>query len=108
MTYIVKNLGFGQLPAAKGTLYTTPAGGGTIIKTITYVNTCSSLGMDVNLFVRPSGEVSKRIIPPDLTLPARYSLVWDNVICLEPGDCIEGDSGLSNAIDFEIFGTERT
>jgi len=108
MTFVIRNLGYGQLPVLKGTLYTTPVGLCTIVKTITYVNTCNILGQAVNLYIRPSaGFSSIRIIPPDLGLCASYSLIWDDEICLGPEDLIEGDAANANMVDYEIFGIEE-
>ena len=108
MTFRILNLGYGQLPAAKGTLYTTPAGISTIIKTVNYVNTCTVAGMTVNLFVCPSGNTSKYIIPPDLRMEARYSMTYNDEMTLGPGDLIEGDASSANEVDYEIWGVEES
>jgi len=108
MTFHIKNLGYGQLPAAKGTLYTVPVGISTIIKTVNYVNTCSVVGMTVNLFVCPSGNTSKYIIPPNLFLSTRYSLIYNDEMTLGPGDLIEGDATSATTVDYEIWGVEES
>ena len=68
-TIAVKALADGQLAAAKGTLYTTPASTTTIVKSITLVNTDSS-ARTVNLYVQRDGTNSRRIIPEALSLEA--------------------------------------
>lgn len=107
MTFYIKNLGYGQLPAAKGTLYTTPAGISTIIKTVNYVNTCTVAGMTVNLFVCPSGSTSKYIIPRNMVLASRHQMIYDDEMTLGPGDLIEGASQYANEVDYEIWGVEE-
>ena len=65
----VKALGDGQLPASKGTLYTTPASTTAIVKSVILVNTDSS-ARTVNLYVQRDGSNSRRIIPEGLSLEA--------------------------------------
>ena len=108
MTFRILNLGYGQLPAAKGTLYTVPVGISTIIKTVNYVNTCTVAGITVNLFVKPSGNTSKYIIPPNLFMGARYLMTYDDEMTLGPGDLIEGDATNANEVDYEIWGVEES
>jgi len=103
----IKSLADGQLAAAKATLYTVPAATTTIIKTISYVNTDSS-ARTVNLYKKPSGSSSRRIIPKDMTLGIGYMMVYDNEITLEVGDEIEGDASVVNVVDFTINGVEKT
>jgi len=108
MTFRIVNLGYGQLPAAKETLYTVPVGISTIIKTVNYVNTCTVAGMTVNLFVKPSGNTSKYIIPRDMMLEARNSMIYDDEMTLGPGDLIEGYAENANEVDYEIWGVEES
>lgn len=107
MTMAIKSLADGQLPAAKGTLYTVPGATTTIIKTITLVNTDSS-ARDVNLYVKPSGGTSRRIIPMNCELGIGYMLVCDDEFTLEVGDVIEGDASAANVVDYTINGVEKT
>lgn len=105
-TMNVKSLADGQLAAAKATLYACPADTTAIIKTITYVNTDSS-ARTVNLYVKPSGGTSRRIIPNNMTLGIGYMMAWDNEITLEAGDVIEGDASAVNVVDYTISGVEK-
>jgi len=106
-TFTIKSLADGQLPAAKGTLYTCPGSIEAIIKTITFVNTDAS-ARNVNLYLKPSGSVSRRIIPKDMELGAAYSLIFDDELTLEAGDLIEGDASLVNVVDYTISGVEES
>lgn len=65
----LKALADGQLPASKGTLYTTPASTTAIVKSVILVNTASS-ARTINLYVQRDGSNSRRIIPEDLSLEA--------------------------------------
>ena len=65
----VKALADGQLPASKGTLYTTPASTTAIVKSVILVNADSS-ARTVNLYVQRDGSNSRRIIPENLSLEA--------------------------------------
>ena len=107
MTMDIKSLADGQLAAAKATLYTVPADTTTIIKTISYVNTDAS-ARDVNLYIKPSGGTSRRIIPMNMELGIGYMMVYDDEITLEAGDVIEGDASAANVVDYTINGVEKT
>lgn len=107
MGIAMKSLADGQLASTKGTLYTCPASTETIIKTMTLVNTDTS-ARDVNLYVKPSGSSSRRIIPKDCELGISYMLVYDDELCLEVGDLIEGDATAATVVDYVISGVEKT
>jgi len=107
MGYDFKSLVDGQLPDAKGTLYTVPADTSTVIKLITLVNTADVVQI-VNLYVKPSGSASRRIIPKDCNLAAGYSLIFDDGIFLEVGDIIEGDTTTAAKVDYIISGVEKS
>lgn len=102
----IKSLADGQLATAKATLYTVPVATTTIIKTISYVNT-DSVARNVNLYLKPSGGISRRIIPKDMELGAGYMMVYDNEITLEAGDVIEGDATTANVVDYTVSGVEK-
>lgn len=106
-TFTIKSLADGQLAAAKGTLYTCPASTQTIIKTITLVNTDTS-ARDVNLYVKPSGGTSRRVIPKDMEIGIAYMMVYDDELTLEAGDLIEGDAAAATVVDYVINGVEET
>ena len=101
----IKLLADGQLPNAKGTLYTVPASTTTIIKTITYVNT-DSVTQDVNLYV--NNGTSRRIIPMNMELGIGYLAVMDDELTLEAADLIEGDANTAAKVDYTISGIEKT
>jgi len=106
-TMSVKSLADGQLAAAKATLYTVPALTTTIIKTISYVNT-DIAARTVNLYIKPSGGTSRRIIPNNMTLGIGYMMVYDDEITLEAADEIEGDADAATVVDFTINGVEKS
>jgi len=105
-TFTIKALADGQLPAAPAALYTVPASTNTIIKTITLVNT-DAVQRTMNLYVNASG-VNRRIIPQDIPLEAKESLVWDDELTLETGDMIQGDASAAVIVDYVISGVEET
>jgi len=102
----IKSLADGQLVAAKAILYTVPAAIAAILKTISYVNT-DIAARDVNLYIKPSGGVSRRIIPKDMELGIGYMMVYDDELTLEAGDVIEGDASAANVVDYSISGVEK-
>ena len=106
MAFTIKALGDGQLASTKGTLYTTPTGIETIIKTITLVNTDTS-ARTVNLYVKP-GATSRRIIPKDLSLAVGAQFEWEGTITLEAADLIQGDASVATVVDYVINGVEQT
>jgi len=104
-TFTIKSLADGQLAAAKATLYTCPADTRTIIKTITLVNTDTSV-RNVNLYVNTG--TSRRIIPKNMELGIGYCFIFDDALTLEAGDLIEGDASLAAVVDYVISGVEET
>ena len=103
--FTIKSLADGQLAAAKGTLYTCPAGTQTIIKTIVLVNT-DTAARDVNLYIN-SG-TSRRIIPKDMEMGIGYSKIFSDELTLAAGELIEGDASVADKVDFTINGVEET
>lgn len=106
MAITIKTLADGQLAAAKATIYTCPASTTAIVRLITYVNTGANV--TVNLYVKPSGGTSRRIIPMAMVLLAGYLMEEDQVITLEAGDVLEGDASIATQVDFTVGGVERT
>lgn len=107
MGYDFKSLVDGQLPDAKGTLYTVPGATTCVIKLITLVNTNTTTEV-VNLYVKPSGSSSRRIIPQNLNLSPDYSLIFDDGVFLEAGDILEGDTTTASKVDYIISGVEQS
>jgi len=103
----IKSLADGQLAAAKGTIYTTPAATQTIVKKITLVNT-ETTTETVNLYFKASGGTSRRIIPKDTLLVASALLVMDDEVTLEAADIIEGDTTTAGVVDFVCSGIENS
>ena len=107
MTIIPKSLADGQLPVAEGSLYVVPAVTQSIIKTVTLVNT-DSVARTLNIYIKPSGGTSRRIVPKDLSLSAGYMAVLDDELTLEAGDDIRGDASAADVVDYVVNGVERT
>ena len=102
MGVTLKDLGNGQLAAAKATLYTVPAATQAAAK-VTLVNTDSST-RTVNLYVNKTG-TSRRICPKDLSLVAGSEFT-SKVQTLETGDLIEGDASAATIVDYVVNGFE--
>jgi hypothetical protein len=103
-----KEMGDGQLPAVKGTLGTVPASKAWIVKSVTFVNT-GAVTRTVNLYAKPSGSSSRRIIPKDLSLDAGDCYYETGLsVVLEAGGLIEGDASAAAEVDYMIGGGEET
>lgn len=104
MALQIKQLGDGQLPATKQTLYTVPALQQAIVRSITLVNVTAG-AITVNLYA-----AGRRIIEKDLSLAAAGAVgsmkLVDWVITLGAGDLIEGDGSAATSIDYVISGVE--
>lgn len=105
MALSIKNLGEGQLAAAKATLYTCPGSTQAIVLLVVLVNE-SAADLTANLFGNFSG-TSRRLTPVDVAIPAgsKYELVGP--ITLEAGDLIEGHASVANDIDYIISGVQN-
>lgn len=103
-----KVLADGQLPNAKGTLYTVPGATQTIIKQIKLVNTNTTTPRTVNLYIKKSGSTSRRIMPTNMSLGAKF--MWDDKEAFELGaaDLVEGDADAATEVDYIIMGVEKT
>jgi len=107
MAITIKVLAEGQLPTSTGDLYTVPANTAAIVKTITLVNT-NTASETINLYILKSGSTARRIIPQDLSLGSKYSLIFDEEITLGAGDKIQGSTTTASKVDFTIMGVEKT
>jgi hypothetical protein len=103
-TFTPKLLANGQLPNAKGTLYTCPAATQTLVKTINLVAT--NISRTINIYIKRV--TSRRIIAKDTNLDITLELAIERNIILEAGDLIEGDASAAAEVDYLIFGTEIT
>lgn len=110
MAFQYKSLADGQLPNAKGTLYTAPDEAS--IQTITLVLSAGG-PHTVNIYLKRQGSSSRLLIPPnlpmDVTDPAAAALVdvLDRPLELSQGDEIEGDCSTATVVDYSITGAER-
>ena len=102
MPVTLKDLGNGQLPAAKATLYTCPVGK-TAAGKITLVNT-DAVARTFNIYVNKSG-ASRRVSSKDQSLDPGGMWV-SGVRTLEVGDLIEGDASAATVVDYVIDGFE--
>lgn len=107
MALEIKLLAHGSLPGITGDLYSVPAATRAIIKTLKVVNTGIS-ARTVNLYVKPSGQTARRIIPVDMELGAGYMGVEDEELTLGPGDIVQGGCDAADAVDYTIYGVEET
>lgn len=95
--------GTGQLPNAKGTLYTTPGATTAGVK-VTLVNTGAGANT-VNLYAKKDGANSRRCSPKDLSLESGAS--WTSEVqTLTAADLIEGDASTAAEVDYTINGFE--
>jgi hypothetical protein len=107
MALTIKLLAHGSLPGSTGDLYVVPDSTKAIIKTLKIVNT-DTAARNVNLYVRPSGQTARRIIPVDMELGAGYMGVEDEELTLGAGDAIRGDGSAAGVVDYTIYGVEET
>jgi hypothetical protein len=103
MAFVYVSLADGQLPAAKGTLFT--AAGPTFIKQITYTNT-DAVSRLVNLYLKRAASSSRKIIPSSMLLAAGNTMYWGDKdgMSLSTGDLIEGDADAATVVDYSITG----
>lgn len=97
----------GQLPNAKGTLYTCPAATIVVVQTLSVVNTDAS-DRTVNFYVNRSG-TSRRIWDKDKSVPVGEARYYDQgLVVLEAGDLLEGDASVLNVVDYVVSGFKQT
>jgi len=101
----IVSLGDGQLPAAKGTLYTVPSNTHTLIKVIKLVNTSASLTETIRLYVLPSGAGTSRLIHRFILAPNESAEVTDVYLGTATG-LLQGDSTDATTVDYSIHGIE--
>jgi len=102
MAVTIKALADGQLAAAKGTIYTTPASTQTAAKVI--LTNTDSAARTTNLYVNRTG-VSRRISPKDMSLGIGETYE-SKIVTLEAADIIEGDASAATVVDFTVNGFE--
>lgn len=104
MAVTLKDLGNGQLPLTKGTLYTVPASTNAGIR-VTLVN-ADTVARTVNLYSNKTG-TSRRFCPKDLSLGPGEEFT-SRLQTLEAGDLIEGDASAATIVDYTVNGLEVT
>ena len=97
-------LGEGQLPSAKGTLYTTPAATSAYVSLISIVNTGGS-SQDVTVYANFSG-TSRNLFHVD-GLAQNERIDFEAGLILETGDLIEGVTTTATQVDYIITGVEE-
>ena len=107
MAAVIKNLGNGQLPAAKGTLYAVPALTTAVVLNVVLVNT-DAVPRLVNLYFKKASGTSRRLLPEDTSMDAGNKLVMEEKITMGALDEIEGDADAATVVDYVISGVERT
>ena len=105
MPFEGKPLADGQLPNAKGTLYTVPAARTAYVRTIVILNT-NAAPQQVELYVNVSG--TSRRIHREAALAQWAKIVLTDPIVLAEGDLIEGHTTTAAAVDYFITGAEET
>lgn len=107
-TAAIKSLADGQLAAAKGTIYTSPAATQTIVQSIILVNSHSS-ALVVNIYCKAPGGASRRISPKDYSLAVGALMeVLDKPVTLEAADILEGSGGTASLVDYVISGIQNS
>ena len=103
MAIVAKALADGQLPNAKGTLYTTPAA------TVTYVKSiiCHNLNTtDETMFLCVNRTGTSRVLV-QAVLATKETLQFDEPLTLEAADIIEGMTTTASKVDYTISGAEE-
>jgi hypothetical protein len=108
MTITAKELADGQLPNARGDLYTVPADTIAYIKSITLHNTDTS-AHDVTITKEPTGAGTERVII-GATLDAGDTFYFDEPTVMDATDVLRGDDGGGggNVVDYTVSGAEET
>jgi hypothetical protein len=102
-TYAPKVLADGQLPAAKGTLYTSPGSTSTYTKQLRVFSTGAA--QTIIIYLNTSGTSRKFY---QVVLEANECAdVFDEPIQLETGDLIEGQSTNAATVDYVITGVQQ-
>lgn len=99
-----KILANGQLPAAKGTLYTVPVATRAIIRNVTLA-VIANPPQTVVLYVKKSGGTSRKIGQAELGTDEFAH--EEGIETLEAGDEIEGQSTNAASTDYTILGVEQ-
>jgi hypothetical protein len=101
-TFAPKVLADGQLPAAKGTLYTSPALTSTYTKQLRVFSRAAA--QTIIIYLNATG-TSRKFYQVVLGLN-ECADVFDEPIQLEPGDLIEGEASNAASVDYVITGVQ--
>ena len=101
-----KILAQGQLPNAKGTLYTCPVGTSAYVK---FINAYNTVGTETVVFyVKQSGGSSRVLGRAILNVNEHIRIIdKDETINLAAGDIIEGQTTTAATVDYTITGVEE-
>lgn len=102
-TFAPKVLADGQLPAAKGTLYTSPA----LTKTYTKQMRVFSTGAAQTIIIYLNVTGTSRKFYQVVLGADECADVFDEPIQLEAGDLIEGQSSNAATVDYVITGVQE-
>lgn len=100
-----KLLAEGQVTAAKGTIYTAPAGQQAIIRNVALGNV-GGLTEQVVLYVKKSGSTSRLFSKAQLD--ADEFAHEEDIGTLDAGDEIEAETTNAASVDYSIMGVEVT
>jgi hypothetical protein len=106
MAIVGSSLADGQLPNAKGTLYTVPTSKAAHAPHLILVNTDSS-ARTINLYVKRAGSSSRHVEQVDLSIAAGARHMVDfgaKGLTLSEDDEIEGDASAAAVVDYLICG----
>lgn len=99
-----KILANGQLPAAKGTLYTVPAATRAIIRNVTLAHVAGGI-QTVVLYIKKSASTSRKIA--QAKIDTGEFAHEEGIETLEAGDEIEGETTNAASVDYSIHGVEQ-
>lgn len=102
----IKNLGDGQLPAVKASLYAVPPSTQTVVLAIILVNT-DVAARTVNIYYKKSGGTSRLISGQAQSIAAGEKAVLVERFTMSAGDVIEGDASVAAVVDYTISGVEN-
>ncbi len=105
MPTTAKLLAEGQLPAAKGTIYTVPAATQAIIRDVAFGNVGGLTEM-LKLYIKKSGGTSRLFSRAQLDLDEFAH--EEDIGTLDAGDELEAETTNATSVDFSIHGVEAT
>jgi hypothetical protein len=108
MAFTAKILAEGQLPNAKGTLYTVPASTKAYVKFLNAHNTAGGGIETIIFYVKKSGSTSRLLATGLLNFMEQLRAIdKDEALELGAGDIIEGQTTTAAKVDYTITGVEE-